>query len=73
MGFTVGAARWIGTEGWLRWSAHPLGGAVCRDHACYPAFFPNTLEVAVGLLILLYFVVCNLPQLHMHAVIFSPL
>ena len=23
--------------------AHPLGGAVCRRHAQYPAFAPNTL------------------------------
>ena len=24
----VGADWWVGPEGWLRWSAHPLGGAV---------------------------------------------
>ena len=28
----------VGLEGWLRWSAHPLGGAVCRDQAQYLGF-----------------------------------
>ena len=46
---------------------------MCRDHGQYPAFDPNTLEVAVGFLVFLYFVVHKLPQLHTHAVIFSPL
>ena len=36
------------TEGWLGWSAHPLGGAVCRNHAEYPAFAPGISEAAVG-------------------------
>ena len=39
----------VGSEGWLRWFAHPLGGAACRGHAQYPAFVPGSLEVAVGL------------------------
>ena len=43
----AGADRWVGPE-WIRWSAHPLGGAVCRDHARYPAFAPGTWEVAAG-------------------------
>ena len=60
-------------EGWLGWCAHPLGGAVCRDHAWYPAFAPDTPEVAVGFWVFLYLIVHNLPQLRMHAVIFSPL
>ena len=25
----------VGLEGWLRSSAHSLGGAVCRDHGQY--------------------------------------
>ena len=65
-------------EGWLRWSAHPFGGGVCRGHAQYPAFAPHALflgssEVAVGFLVFLYLVVHSLPQLHTHTVIFSPL
>ena len=32
-----------GSEGWLRWCAHPLGSVVCRAHAQYPAFTANTL------------------------------
>ena len=24
----------------LKWSAHPLGGSMCRDHSQYPAFAP---------------------------------
>ena len=59
-------------EGWLRWSAHPLGGAVCRDHVQDPAFAPDNSEVAVGFLLYLY-LVHNLPQLCRRAVIFSPL
>ena len=60
-------------EGWLRWSAHLLGGAVCRNYVQYPDFALDTSEVAVGFLVFLYLVVHNLPQLHMHAVIFSPI
>ena len=30
------------------WSAHPLGGVVCREHAQYPAFVPGSSKVAVG-------------------------
>ena len=46
-GVRVGAEPWVRPEGWLRWSAHPLGGAVCRDLALYSAFAPGTSEVAV--------------------------
>lgn len=38
----------VGLEGWLRGSAHPPGGAVCRDRAQCPAFAPSTSEAAVG-------------------------
>lgn len=30
---------WGGCEGWLWQSAHPLGGAVCRDYEYCPASF----------------------------------
>ena len=40
----LGMNLWVGPEAWLR-SAHPFGGAACRDHAQYPAF----AEMEVGL------------------------
>lgn len=60
----------VGPEGWLQWSAHPLGVAVCRVHAQYPGFAPGTLlfvvvvvvcspgpsEVEVGVLVSLYLI-----------------
>ena len=58
----------VGLEVWLGWSAHPLGGAVCRGHAQYPAFAPGSLEVAVGLFGL--FVSCCpefAPTVHAHS------
>ena len=63
----------VGQERWLRWSAHPFGGVESRGHAQYPAFAPDHSEVAVGLFGFLYLAVHNLPQLHLHAVVFSPL
>ena len=68
----MGTDRWVGLEAWLRCSAHPLGGALCRDHEQDPAFAPGTSEEAVGLVAFLYLVIHNLPQLYRHAVIFSP-
>ena len=56
-------------EGWLRWSTHPRGGAVCRGHVQYSDFAPETLF----LLVFLYHNVHNLPQLCMHVAIFNPL
>ena len=56
-------------EGWLRWSTHPLGGAVSRGHVQYSDFAPETLF----LLVFLYHNVHNLPQLCMHVAIFNPL
>ena len=38
----------------------PLGVAARRDHVQYPAFAPDTSEVAVGFLVFLY-LVHNLP------------
>ena len=73
-GVRVGMCPRVRPEGWLRCFAHPLGGAGCRGHAQYPAFAPSSSEVAVGVfLVFLYLFVQNLPQLHMHAIIFSPL
>ena len=62
----------VWSEGWLRCFAHTFGGVECRGHAQYPAFALGSSEVAVGFLVFLY-LVHNLPQLCMHAVIFSPL
>ena len=39
----------MGLEGWLRWSAHPLGDAMCRDHGQDPDFAAPASEMAVGL------------------------
>ena len=40
----VTRARSLGgaAGGWLGWSAHPRGGAVCWDHVQYPAFASGT-------------------------------
>ena len=62
----------VGLEGWLRWSAHPFGGIVCRGHVQCPAFAPSFSEVALVSLVFLCLVVHNLPQ-HMYKVIFNPL
>ena len=61
----------VGPEGWLRWSAHPLGGTLCRVHVQYPAFAGH--PAFAEFLVFLYLVVHNLPQLHMHPAVFSPL
>ena len=51
-----------------------FGGVECRRHAQCPGFAPSSSEVAVGFFsVFLYLVAHNLPQLHMHEVIFSPL
>ena len=47
----VGVCSGIGLEGWLRWFTHPFGGIVCRGHVQYPAFPPDSLEVAIGFLV----------------------
>ena len=60
-----------GARGWLRWPAHPLGGAVCRDHAQDPAFASGTSEMAGGFWPVCIFVLFAPAALH--AVIFSPL
>ena len=39
----------VGQEGKLRWSAHPLGGAISRDHTQYSAFALGTSGMALGL------------------------
>ena len=55
-------------EWWLRCFAHPSGGVECRGHTQYPAFAPGSSKVAVGPFGLY---TQNLPQLCVHAVIFS--
>ena len=66
----------VGPEAWLRWFAHPFGGAVCRGF-CFLLFLLLLLALQkwqlgfFGGLFLSF--VQNLPQLCMHAVIFSPL
>lgn len=72
-GVRVGADPWAGPEGWLQLSTHPFDGAVCRNHAQYPAFPPDPSELAVVVLVFLCLVVHNLPQLCMYTVTFSPL
>ena len=59
-GVRVGAGWWVWSEGWLRWSAPLLGGAVCREHARYPASVPGTSEVAGGFwpFCILLFIIC---------------
>ena len=36
----------VRSEGWLRWFAHPLGGAVCRGNVQYSAFASDSSEMA---------------------------
>lgn len=70
-GWGVGRGPGAGAEVWLRWSAHPPGGAVSRGHVQFPAFTQTPQKWQLGfrsLCVLLH----NLPQMGMHAVIFSP-
>ena len=57
----VGVCSGIGLEGWLRWFTHPFGGIVCRGHVQYPAFPPDSLEVAIGFWSLLGMHACFCP------------
>ena len=41
-------------EGWLRWSAHPLGGVELRGPAQDSAFARGSSEVTVGLFGLIF-------------------
>ena len=50
-----------------------LGGLSTRRHAQYPAFALGSSEMAIGFFGLLYLIIPNLSQLHIHTVIFSPL
>ena len=38
----------VGLEGWLRWSAHPIGAVVFRGPQ-YPAIPPNSLLASLAL------------------------
>ena len=59
----------MGPGEWLRWSAYPFGGGVCRGQAGYPALLPD-LQMTVGFLDFLR-LVHNLPELCMHTAILS--
>ena len=48
-GMRVGAGGWVGWEAWFRWSAPPLGGAVCGSCAQDPAWAPSTSELELDL------------------------
>ena len=63
-----------GLAGWLGWSAHSLGAALCKDQGQYPAFVPGTsLRSGSWFGAFLYLIVHNLPQLCMCEIGFSPL
>ena len=53
-----GGGPGVGQEGWLRLSAHPLGGAVCRVHVQYPAFAPDTLLLLGVWSFCILFIIC---------------
>ena len=63
--------QWL-TKGLAGLAPPVFAGAMSRGHAKYPAFAPGSSKVTVGFLLLLYLVIQNLPQLHMHPVIFGP-
>ena len=67
-----GAHPGVRPKGCSRWSAHPLGGAMCRGACVALAFAASFPAVSVGFLVFLY-LVPNLPQPHMHTATFSPL
>ena len=54
-------------EKWLRWFVFPFGGVLFRGYEQYSAFALSSSEVTGEFFILLYLVVHNLPQLHMHS------
>lgn len=60
-GWGVGADQWVRSEGWLRWSAHPLGGAVCRDHAASTLLLllePQKWQLGFGRFCTSFFIIC---------------
>ena len=46
----------VGREGWLRWSAHPFGGAVCREHVQHLLLLPAFQKWQLGFCFVLYLV-----------------
>ena len=58
-------------EGWLRWFARFFGDIVCRGRAQCLAFASRSSKVAVRILVSSCHVVHNLPQPHLHMIIFS--
>ena len=55
----AGIGPGVGPGEWLSWSVHPLGSALCRVYAQYPAFAPSTL-ILLGVLVFLclLFIIC---------------
>ena len=65
-------------EEWLGWFSHPFGAVKSRGHMQYPAFSPDILFLTWLfrngiwlLLVFLYLVVHNLPQLCLYTIVFS--
>ena len=65
----AGPLNVVRVEGWLRWSAHPLGGAVCRNHRAVLCFSRHLRRGSQVLAVL--YLVYNLPQPHVCIVAFS--
>ena len=72
-GMRVAMGPRFGLEGWLGWSAHPLGFAVCRDHTAVPWFCSGHLRSSSWVFGL--FVSCSkfVPAVFMYTVIFYSL
>ena len=76
----MGKGRGVSRESsWRGGLGHlPFGDVVCRGHAQYSVFAPALQKWQLGLCFFFFFnhfvfFVQNLPQLHTHTVIFSPL
>ena len=52
----------VRAEGWLRWLAHPSGGAVCREPAKNLLLLLALQKRQLGFLVSLSLVVHNLPH-----------
>ena len=71
-GVRVGVCPGVRLAGWLRWSAHPFV-VLCAGGMRSALLLLLALQKwQLVFLVFLYLVIHNLPQLHMHTVIFSP-
>ena len=68
----VGAGPGVGLERWPGWSAHPFVALCAGGMRSTLLLLPALQKWQLDFLVSLYLVVHNLPQLGMHAVIFSP-